>query len=774
MKKILFCFLLSSVGLWAQPEPGVGIATNRDDLVRQAMQRAMANQSNNAAVRSLNNPAAVRRGPAASPGPSAILPPPAVLQSAPIPGTPGAPNPAAPATGLPVPGGPPAPGAVPPGAAPPGAVPPGAFPQGVPPAAPGAEPMTAIKPPPAAANAPVEEVVEPGVINFKAVDLTQFLEVYAELVNRTILRPASLPAATISLKTQTRLTKKEAKEAFDAVLGMNGIAVVDFGDKFVKVVPTAQAGMVGAKFTGDTPDKFAEMGQFVTYVVQLTNARPTELTAALQPFQSPGNNGVLAIDSSQMLVLRDFTENVKRMLEMIKKIDVAVPSEFISEVIPIKYAIASDIASALNSLSSGGGGATVGSSSGGGATGSTRMSSGSRSGGFNRSGMGGMGGYGGGMGGFGNQQFGTQAGVTPAASQPGANSFTSRLQSIINRAASPGDIQVIGVTKIIADERTNSLLVFATREDLKTIKEIVAKLDVVLAQVLIEAVIVQVSLNNNRSLGLSYIEKQPHGPGHYYSGLGAINNGNSLSSSPLVSSATNASGTLSSGFSYLASLGGDLDVTLTAFAGDSRAKVLQRPRVQTSHAVPATLFVGESRPYPVSSYYGGGAYGGYSSIQQLQIGVRIEVTPLINPDGLVVMDISTDIESFENNVTIQGVGDVPITSQKQASAKVAVRDHDTVMLGGLIQTDRSDSNSGVPILKDIPGLGYLFRSTSKSGSRSELIVLIRPTVLPTPEVAALAVRAEKDKMPEVKRAENEAAEDDANLLKKADRKYKQQ
>ena len=74
-------------------------------------------------------------------------------------------------------------------------------------------------------------------------------------------------------------------------------------------------------------------------------------------------------------------------------------------------------------------------------------------------------------------------------------------------------------------------------------------------------------------------------------------------------------------------------------SGDSRARILQRPRIQTSHAVEANLFVGESRPYPTASYYGGGAYGGYSSIQQLQIGVTLSVTPLINPDGLVVMDI---------------------------------------------------------------------------------------------------------------------------------------
>ena len=166
------------------------------------------------------------------------------------------------------------------------------------------------------------------------------------------------------------------------------------------------------------------------------------------------------------------------------------------------------------------------------------------------------------------------------------------------------------------------------------------------------------------------------------------------------------------------SFGQDLDVTLTAAAADSRARILQRPRIQTSHNEPASIFVGESRPYPTSSYYGGGAYGGYSSIQQLQIGVTLDVTPLINPDGLVVMDIHTKIDSFDGNVTIQNVGDVPITSDKEAQAKVSVRDHDTIILGGLIETDKNKNNSGVPFLMDIPLLGYLFRS-SHSGRNAQ-------------------------------------------------------
>ena len=767
--KTILTLALTSCSLWAlaadtfaplpaQPERD----TNRDAQLERAVQNALAGKAAPAPQPVQTNAPVQTTAPVAS---TNVLVPAAVPVPVPTPGVTPAPVPVLPQRNLP-----------PVITAPPGAVPTPARP--VPgPALPSGQPRTATEAGtipiiPSGTNASPDETLPAGTINFPATDLNQVLQIYAELVGRTVLRPTSLPAPTITLKTQTPLTRREAIQAFDAVLALNGIAVVNVGDKFVKVVPTAQAGQIGAPFNNEKADQLPDMGQFVTHVIQTTNVHPTELVPVLTPFASAGlANGILPIDSSQILVLRDYSENVKRMLEMVKKVDVAVPSEFISEVIPIKYALASDIASALNSLSTGGGGTTVGTSAGG-AGGTRGAGFGRGTSGYNRTGFGstGYGSTGFGSTGFGSSPYGGT--MTPqATTQPGgaASSFSDRLRNIINKASVSGEIQVLGQTKIIADERTNALLIYASREDMKVIKDIVSKLDIVLAQVLIEAVIIEVSLNDSTSFGVSYLETKPHG-GQNFLGQGALNNGNFLgpnSFSLLGSAATNVAGSLPSGFSYLASLGNnDLDVTVTALAAAGQARILQRPRIQTSHAVPATLFVGESRPYPQGSYYGGGAFGGYSTIQQLQIGVSLEVTPLINPDGLVVMDIHQKIDSFKGNVTIQGVGDVPITSSKDATAKVAVRDRDTVMLGGLIETSKNSNNSGIPFLKDIPLLGYLFRSSEKDGTRSELIVLIRPTVLPTPEVAALTARAEKDKMPEVRRMENEVqSEENARLHK---------
>ena len=478
--------------------------------------------------------------------------------------------------------------------------------------------MIAAPPPPRATKAPPEELIPAGTIDFRGVDLNQVFVVYAELKNRTILRPANLAAQQIYLTTKTPLTRKEAIQALDTVLGMNGIAMMDFGDKFVKAALTQTASQEGAAFSKLDERQLPEMGSYVTHVVQLQYAKPSEMVQVLTPFAKIPN-AILPIDSSQMLVLRDFAENIKRMLELIKEIDVAVPSEFEQEVIPIKYALASEIASALNSLSTGGGATSVGKST----------SSGSRSSGssLGRSGVGGMGGMGG-MQGM-NSPYGTQPGMTGTTPGATAGSFTDRLQSIIKKVSASGEIQILGQTKIIADERTNSLLIFASKEDMKMIKNIVSKLDIVLAQVLIEAVIVEVTLTDSHDVGVSYVQS-PKTLGSGWTGTGAGGSGQQFFTTGnfVASGATNASSGLTSGFNYLLSHGQDLDVTVTALAANSHARILQRPRIQTSHAEQATLFVGESRPYPTSSYYGGGAYGSYASIQQLQIGVTLEVKPV--------------------------------------------------------------------------------------------------------------------------------------------------
>lgn len=640
-------------------------------------------------------------------------------------------------------------------------------------------------------NAPPEEMIPAGNINFQGVDVSQVLDVYAQLVGRTMLR-AGLPAAQIILRTETPLTKTEAIQALQAVLALNGIALVNVGDKFVKVLPIDQANSAGAKIDRGDASLLPEMGSYVTHIVQLKYIKPSVMMPLILPFAKLAN-AIFPIDDNGILVLRDNAENVKRMLEMIDQIDVSVPAEYISEVIPIKYAMAEDIANALNSLG-GSGGSTV---SFGSSAATPSVSGISRPGGTGGLGGGssyqGGGSYQGGNNPNQSRALGSQA--TPGGTPTGGTTFQQRLQSIIQRASTggqPDQIQVFGQTKIIADQRSNSLLVFATQADMVRIKEVVAKLDVLLAQVLIESIIVEVSLGHTFSLGVSAAQnpKTLNSSIPIY-GAGGMNNGQPFATflqqvtgnpsslntnlSTITSTLTGSLGgtnsgssfanSLPGGFSYFGSIGPTWDVAIKAIAGDNSATVIQRPRIQTSQAKAASFFVGQTVPYVTGSYYGGGYAGGNSSqYSQLSVGVELDVTPFINPDGLVVMDIQQEIDDISSYTTIDG-NPVPNTTKRTLSSEIAVRDRDTIILGGFVRSNKSTTKSGVPWLQNIPLLGNLFSQRDDKKDRDETIVLIRPTVLKTPELAAAQAVKEQQRLPGIAHA---SAEDDADQRKQVE------
>ena len=702
VKTILFVLMLGALGLGAQqplpPTPGTADATNRSEALRRMLERAAGGQTNLTAgatnlIVATNVTAAATNVPVARPIDPGLPPT----------------TPAVPAAL-------------------------------VAPQTPGPSAASSLAPPPApAAPAQDEEVFPAGAISWTSADLNNVLDTYAQYVGRTILRPANLSAAPVVLKTQTPLTRTEIIQVLNAALALNGIEMVNIGDKFVKAMPLAQANAAGAQINTNDASQLAELGAYTIHVVQTKYMKPSALAQVLIPFASLAT-AVLPIEDSGMLVLRDHTENVKRMLEMAEKVDVIVPSEFISEVIPIKYAKVEDIASALNSLSGSAGGTSIGARPAGTTPGATP---GARPG-YNQPGQFGQPGA-----------IGTGAAGTPSA----GGTFSDRLNAIIKRAAtSSGDLTIIGQTKIVADARSNSLLIFASRQDMTMIKDIVSKLDVVLAQVLIETIIMDVSLDDSWSFGVS-AGRPPHENGKLTTG-GVYNNPggtplDTLSQFFSKSTGSNVSSIFpgTTGLSYFGRYNGDLDVAVSAFAKDNRVNVIQKPRIQTSHATDGHIFIGNTVPYVSGSYYGG--YGGSpgSTYQQLKVGIDLTVTPFINQDGLVVMKIQEAIDEISGSTAITGVGDVPNTTSRTLTAEVAVKDRETIILGGFIRNSDTKGKSGVPLLKDIPLLGALFSSKTSSKERKELIVLMRPTVLRTPELAAMQVTEEKKRLPGVRAAE---------------------
>jgi general secretion pathway protein D len=230
---------------------------------------------------------------------------------------------------------------------------------------------------------------------------------------------------------------------------------------------------------------------------------------------------------------------------------------------------------------------------------------------------------------------------------------------------------------------------------------------------------------------------------------------------PLAKSARDA------GFYRFAAISNDLDLFVTTLATNNSARILQRPRIQTSDEEPAQLFVGEARRLSDDAYYSGGAICGYSSIQMVNLGVTLELTPSITNDQLIALDIHQTIEQANGSVFIDNVGDVPITRRSERSAKITVRDGDLVLLDGSIKAENATPRPSK--FKRVFTLNGLFHHSKTTTNQNELVVPIRPKILPAPEVAAQLSKTEKDKMPGVRRAETEIQSEEANRLKQLEK-----
>jgi general secretion pathway protein D len=515
-------------------------------------------------------------------------------------------------------------------------------------------PGTPVPPPPASTNA--DEL-----LNYKDMPLEAFVDRYAQAVGRTVIRPSALPQLMITLKSTTPLTHKEAVQAMESVMVVNGYTFVPLGDKFVTFVVNNLAGNEAARFSEAKTEDIPESIQYVTQIVRLDYVKPSDVLPAIQPF-ARNPNGILPIEANNILVIRDYAVNVKRILEVIAKIDVQIDVDYKLEVIPIRFGRVEDIYSTMNSLITGQAGGT-----GTGTTGTTgRRGTAGRGTGLNNTGINGQQGINGQPG-----VIGQQAAAGRGANQ---NSFQNRINQIANRAAAGGDLHLLGDARIVPDERSNSLIVFANKQDMEMITNIVAKVDVLLAQVLIEAIIVDVQIDTAKTVGISGVQYGKQSG--KLTTAGGSSNGQKVLSNILgggTNGVTDFASALPGGFSYFARFGGDWEAAIQAIATDSHTEVLQTPRIQTTHAVPASFFNGETVPYINSSYSGGGAFGGSSSYSQLRVGLQLDVTPYITPDGLVVMDISQTIDELSGTTHIDNVGDVPNTSSRNASSTISVK-----------------------------------------------------------------------------------------------------
>ena len=266
--------------------------------------------------------------------------------------------------------------------------------------------------------------------------------------------------------------------------------------------------------------------------------------------------------------------------------------------------------------------------------------------------------------------------------------------------------------KVVSDVYNNSLLVYASSYEYSKIEKILKKLDVIATQVLIEASIVEVTLTDDLQYGLEWTFQ--NGIGNDYFGAGALN----LSGGDI--------GPLAPGFAYtVTNQAGAVRAVLNALAEKSLVNVISTPSVLVLDNHTAAIHVGDQQPIQSRQSVTDGGVS-QTSIEYKDTGVKLQVTPSVNDGGLVTLEV---IQS------VTDVGPVDTATQQRSflernvSSKVAVRDGDSVVLGGLIRDNAATGKSGVPLLMDIPLVGNLFSTTTDTSSRTELLIFITPRVL---------------------------------------------
>lgn len=693
-------------------------------------------------------------------------------------------------------------------------------------------------------------------LKFNQATLQIVLNDYSQKTQRTLLMGPKVPQAMITLRSQGGLTRDEYLQAVEAVLAMHGIGLVKAGDKFVKVVPIAEArqeamaiseqefevvldaaGNPVTNLTGTVMQQFVgldDTDELVSQLITLKHIGVKEAKQAVEPLKHSYGQ-VHTFESMNSLLVTDTASNINRIMKILQYIDQPIEAREEPHIIAIKHSKASEIKSKLEEL--------IADSQEQQKTVVKRKSSGSP----------------------GTVRKATPPGVIRARTVPKAVAeaevteeivaqaergiirgnvkivaddrtsiliiitrpenmkYFERIVQVLDVETSPDVIvrvirlefadakeiagmlnDLIGAAsdeeekgapgskapvpeegstalreikkqaeaaradgkskvgelskdniKILADERTNALIIMASKSDLAMIEEIIGDMDMMLSQVLVEAVVLEVNLDDTFESGFDWLQRS----------IIAYNENQSGTRSPIASFAGGAGGgdmkpSDSLAFTEVSKFPSDplaglnyymtffdlnLDMVLRLVATDSRTKILSSPVILTTDNTDATIDVSTERYfYKGKKYVGGGDNPFYEDdVETKKVGITLSVTPRINAKKFVVMEIEQQIANVSGVQTINET-EWPIVTTRKLEADVAVGSGDTIVLGGLVVNQNVNTENKVPLLGDIPLLGYLFKSRRDEDTRNEVIVFITPYVLNTPEEMEADARRRAD------------------------------
>ena len=533
--------------------------------------------------------------------------------------------------------------------------------------------------------------VKPGDVSFNFDDADVFSviqTIFGDVMKVNYIVDPSIKGR-VNFRSVAPVAREDVFPLMEVILRLNGIAVVEEGGLY-RIIPigdiSKEPALVG---NGRDAEEVQTIGKALVQVVPVLYGQSTELTRVLTPFLSK-NAMIIDVPKGNYIILIDTDANVKRLLELVKifdneKLKQATPKVFVYS---IQNSKAKDVSAILQQIFLGGKSSQPSQSS----TASAQKPAGTQPGG---------------------------------AGQPPQQPVTQSAQPQVISGQAKGESLVAESTKIIPDDITNSIIVLASPEDYLLIYDTLQKIDVVPRQVMIEALIAEITLSKDMEFGMQWTIDNNltiKGVKPFPNDInvpGAFNLITPIASPnfTFVSTALNAAG--------------QVKLQLSSLASQSKVKVLSSPHILVSDNREAKIQVGDQVPISTSTTTTTAVAGIQpsitSTIQYTDTGVILKVKPQVNDSGLIALELSQEVSDY----SIQSLfgSDQIVISKRSVNSNLVVQDGQTIVIGGLIKENITKGRAGLPFLSNIPVLGYLFGSTTDTDIRTELIVLLTPHVI---------------------------------------------
>ena len=611
---------------------------------------------------------------------------------------------------------------------------------------------------------------EPVTLNFANAEIEAVARTMATITGRNVVVDPRVKGQ-LTLITERAVTPAAAFQQFLAALRLQGFTVVESAGLY-KVVPEADAKLQGGSVSVSRGGAAGPGGgQIVTQIFKLNYENAANLVPVLRPLISP-NNTINVNPGNNSLVITDYADNLQRLARIVAAMDVSNASDV--EVIPLKNAVAADLAPLVARLIDGGGAAGPAA-----AQGQTDTSfkttllaeprsnalilraanparvaqvralvdkldqppvpgSSAASGNIHvvylknadatklattlRAAISATGG--------GNAVSSGSAGTSGLSTTVASSGTAGTSSASSNQPSTGGQIQ--------ADPTTNSLIITAPEPQYRQLRAVIDKLDGRRAQVLVESLIVEVTASKLAEFGIqwqSVLGSKGDGV------VGAIGTNSAVSGGNILGL---AAGIATGSATALASLGGGLNIALAPrvngqyylgalanfLQNSGDANVLSTPNLMTLDNEEARIVIGNNVPFVTGSYAnttGNNSVNPFTTVERKDVGLMLRVRPQINENGTVKMAIYQEVSKIDGN-TLKDVNG-PTTSKRSIESNVLVEDGSIIVLGGLLEDSYQQAEDKVPLMGDIPVLGNLFRSENRSRKKTNLMVFLRPVVV---------------------------------------------